>query len=1854
MHGCNPGFTLLVNAEVDSMGGVVDCEVGLDSQSSPHRAAIAKTQEELRLEYDVREERRRELEFLEKGGNPLDYKFGRATSISVQSTSLRDQLAEQHVTSEAKGSFALATSPHGDSVESSGRPAGSMGREPNIADNLLLFSGENCSPGREKNVRRTGRRSNAAPAEQSSKIDGCRNAKESNDLVILRLEPGGQAYARRNRYRSSRDSHSSKSPLLSSSHTDARDVKESHEEVQEHTVSSIINSKPTHFDKEKTELQLVKINACENLKNFDYNSSSAEQADKQTPDFIGKESIASVGFLSAPPCDMDNIKGSNHDEKDKNFRALDVAHEDNITGKENVSSNITEMVGRKNADMSTAHLHGSADSSDSLTYRVGVSVGLNSKGQVAGQVTSGTGSAAENSQIAGSAAAYITRNGEARTQIKFNNSVQVKDEVQLCNKNDEQAVDRVLSNTEIRLNKKLEIPQDVDKTGTIIVNSNFHSHEPSLAIPSRMVCSTAPEPQNSEAIQLKLAKRANEDAILKEARIIETNLKRASVPSISCFSSEKQRKTHWNFVLEEMAWMANDFMQERLWKTTAAAQVCHWIASVGRSKFEQENLCQKQRNVARKLAKAVRNFWKSVGAILTKGEASSGMKEDGTANLFKASNISSFNTVKDQSVEVCGGPLKPGLQSYARRILQYLSDVSSDPILAEAPRTPDRLKDTGSFGVFLDDQLSEENLFYKVLPGAMHSYRESIESQCAQIKEEECEASMCDSIADGRQIIAFEEDEGETATDIFSGALEGNYLPKYIHKNRKIYQQNFYATRYEADVSYDPSIEGKTARHTLIMRKRPSGILNVSAVPTKRTRTAARQRTISPFSSGPVGSIPMTSKTDVSSGDTGSFQDDQSSRHGYSLPQRNFEADSTVDFERLLTFDSTDIPIKPKKKKKPKHLGYKSSLNLPDSKRLQADYMVQQDQRDHTKKRCEGLQFESNGNMGFYGQNISKKLKLSKRAESPETMTPAGRSMPSPVASQMSNMSNSNKLIRIISNRDKGRKSKALKIAGGQSGPGIAWSTFEDQALVVLVHDMGLNWELISDALNSTLHFKCIYRKPIDCKERHKFLMDKSVGDGADSAEDSGSSQPYPSTLPGIPKGSARQLFQRLQGPMEEDTMKSHFEKIILIGQRLRSCRSQDNKQLIQITPVHSSHLLALSQACPNNLSGTILSPVDLADAVNSNTDSVALVHQGSHTNGIVIPGHQASLAPVLSTSSTNAMLQGSPSMVLGSGLPPPSPLHAPPRDSQRYGVHRSSTLPVEDQKRLQQYNQNFSGRNVQQSGISMTNALPVGVDRGVRMLPGGNGMGMMCGVNRSMSMPRTGFQSVSAAGMLNMVSPNNMLSGNVSSPGSTMLRPRDALQMLRPGQTTEETRQIMMQEIQLQASQGNAQAIAPFNGMSGSFSNASVPPPVQTMPLQQHQPHQIPQQPHILGSPNNSLIQGTNHSSSQQQAYIRFAKESQLQQRIMPQAQHPYSGSSAISPMENNSQFQQQNQSSSPVNSVASSQTQHKQQPMPRNPQTSSTVSSQIIKQRQRQQVQQQQQQQQQQQPRNLQQQKQQAQHGKLMKGLGRGTMLLQQNLSVDANQGGIRPTVSSNQASEKLLLQQNQGFSPVSAGLNSNLQQPSISQQLYSRPHPPQSKQVASMPSHPDNNQASIRAPSTHSIRTVQHSVPATPPATQQQQQQRQANQSPTNMQRIMIPQSRQSSHDGRIQSINEPVQVNQMIPSSSLPKTSDSSSLPGVISSGVHWKPEPSFETCTTGEKAQIAAIPQENFTGNDAMIPPSTQGLGQRQLSGNISMHVHGVGGQWQQQQQLQPTPLTQQQHRQGVQGNLYTRSSNTGP
>lgn len=154
----------------------------------------------------------------------MDFKFGIATSYSVQSTSLTDQQQAEHFVnrythvccsppinfswinssfftcnSGLKDSFALASSPHGDSVESSGRPAVPTVSEPNTADNLLLFDSGNKSVEGENSLSYLNKQNRTSESERSYKANTNQNIKETEDSAIFR------PYARRNRTKINRD-----------------------------------------------------------------------------------------------------------------------------------------------------------------------------------------------------------------------------------------------------------------------------------------------------------------------------------------------------------------------------------------------------------------------------------------------------------------------------------------------------------------------------------------------------------------------------------------------------------------------------------------------------------------------------------------------------------------------------------------------------------------------------------------------------------------------------------------------------------------------------------------------------------------------------------------------------------------------------------------------------------------------------------------------------------------------------------------------------------------------------------------------------------------------------------------------------------------------------------------------------------------------------------------------------------------------------------------------------------------------------------------------------------------------------------------------------------------------------------------------------------------------------------------------------------------------------------------------------------------------------------------------------------------------------------------------------------------
>lgn len=120
-----------------------------------------------------------------------------------------------------------------------------------------------------------------------------------------------------------------------------------------------------------------------------------------------------------------------------------------------------------------------------------------------------------------------------------------------------------------------------------------------------------------------------------------------------------------------------------------------------------------------------------------------------------------------------------------------------------------------------------------------------------------------------------------------------------------------------------------------------------------------------------------------------------------------------------------------------------------------------------------------------------------------------------------------------------------------------------------------------------------------------------------------------------------------------------------------------------------------------------------------------------------------------------------------------------------RYPVPRSASLPTEEQQRLQQYGHMLPGRNVHPSNLSSGSLS--GTDRGVRILPGGNNVGMVAGMSRSMPMSRPGL-GIPSSSMLNsgsvlssgMPSNMNMHSGTASGQGNSMFRPRDAVHMVR------------------------------------------------------------------------------------------------------------------------------------------------------------------------------------------------------------------------------------------------------------------------------------------------------------------------------------------------------------------------------------------------------------------------------------------------------------------------------------------
>lgn len=79
-------------------------------------------------------------------------------------------------------------------------------------------------------------------------------------------------------------------------------------------------------------------------------------------------------------------------------------------------------------------------------------------------------------------------------------------------------------------------------------------------------------------------------------------------------------KAHWDYLLEEMVWLAADFAQERKWKKAAAKKCARMVQKYFQEKAIQAQKAEKSqelrlKKIASFIAKEIKTFWTNVEKV---------------------------------------------------------------------------------------------------------------------------------------------------------------------------------------------------------------------------------------------------------------------------------------------------------------------------------------------------------------------------------------------------------------------------------------------------------------------------------------------------------------------------------------------------------------------------------------------------------------------------------------------------------------------------------------------------------------------------------------------------------------------------------------------------------------------------------------------------------------------------------------------------------------------------------------------------------------------------------------------------------------------------------------------------------------------------------------------------------------------------------------------------------------------------------------------------------------------------------------------------------------------------------------
>lgn len=101
----------------------------------------------------------------------------------------------------------------------------------------------------------------------------------------------------------------------------------------------------------------------------------------------------------------------------------------------------------------------------------------------------------------------------------------------------------------------------------------------------------------------------DEDALIARAKAIREKIKALEARTVKTHD-DSRRKSHWEYVLTEMTWLARDFASERDWKQETSRQVSHLAAACEGAPMDREEAENGRKKVhCAKIASEVAEFW---------------------------------------------------------------------------------------------------------------------------------------------------------------------------------------------------------------------------------------------------------------------------------------------------------------------------------------------------------------------------------------------------------------------------------------------------------------------------------------------------------------------------------------------------------------------------------------------------------------------------------------------------------------------------------------------------------------------------------------------------------------------------------------------------------------------------------------------------------------------------------------------------------------------------------------------------------------------------------------------------------------------------------------------------------------------------------------------------------------------------------------------------------------------------------------------------------------------------------------------------------------------------------------------